>query len=125
MSVQEKVSYDDYNLATILVLPPYQRHGYGMLMIEFSESNMLAIIKFRDSDRSRLRTLTSFRQGRNPRAPAIRPWVAELPFILGINTGSFFEVRLFSVSENALITRKNRRLLSVLPPETNQITSRG
>ncbi|KAI0042216.1 acyl-CoA N-acyltransferase [Auriscalpium vulgare] len=31
-----KVSYDDYNLACIIVLPPYQRQGYGMLMIEFS-----------------------------------------------------------------------------------------
>ncbi|KAI0063101.1 acyl-CoA N-acyltransferase [Artomyces pyxidatus] len=33
---KEKVSYDDYNLACIIVLPPYQRQGYGMLMIEFS-----------------------------------------------------------------------------------------
>lgn len=33
---KEKVSYDDYNLACIVVLPPYQRMGYGMLMIEFS-----------------------------------------------------------------------------------------
>ncbi|CAL1696908.1 unnamed protein product [Somion occarium] len=33
---KEKVSYDDYNLACIVVLPPYQRKGYGMLMIEFS-----------------------------------------------------------------------------------------
>ena len=34
---KEKVSYDDYNLACIVVLPPYQRMGYGMLLIEFSE----------------------------------------------------------------------------------------
>ena len=34
--MQEKFSYDDYNLACIVVLPPYQRKGYGMLMIEFS-----------------------------------------------------------------------------------------
>jgi GNAT superfamily N-acetyltransferase len=34
--LQEKVSFDDYNLACIMVLPPYQRKGYGMLMIEFS-----------------------------------------------------------------------------------------
>jgi len=33
---KEKISYDDYNLACIVVLPPYQRKGYGMLMIEFS-----------------------------------------------------------------------------------------
>ncbi|KAJ7582710.1 acyl-CoA N-acyltransferase [Mycena floridula] len=33
---KEKVTYDDYNLATIITLPPYQRKGYGTLMIEFS-----------------------------------------------------------------------------------------
>ena len=36
--LQEKISYDDYNLACIIVLPPYQKKGYGMLLIEFSES---------------------------------------------------------------------------------------
>ncbi|KAF8201047.1 acyl-CoA N-acyltransferase [Mycena galopus ATCC 62051] len=33
---KEKVSYDDYNLACIITLPPHQRKGFGMLMIEFS-----------------------------------------------------------------------------------------
>ena len=33
--VQEKKSQDDYNLACILTLPPYQRKGYGKLMIAF------------------------------------------------------------------------------------------
>ncbi|KII94412.1 hypothetical protein PLICRDRAFT_36682 [Plicaturopsis crispa FD-325 SS-3] len=33
---KEKLSYDDYNLACIITLPPYQKKGYGMLMIEFS-----------------------------------------------------------------------------------------
>ncbi|KAL0945614.1 hypothetical protein HGRIS_014769 [Hohenbuehelia grisea] len=33
---KEKLSYDDYNLACIITLPPYQRKGYGMLLIEFS-----------------------------------------------------------------------------------------
>ncbi|KAJ7678282.1 acyl-CoA N-acyltransferase [Mycena polygramma] len=33
---KEKVSYDDYNLACIITLPPFQRQGFGMLMIEFS-----------------------------------------------------------------------------------------
>ncbi|CAK5274212.1 unnamed protein product [Mycena citricolor] len=33
---KEKASYDDYNLACIITLPPWQRKGYGMLMIEFS-----------------------------------------------------------------------------------------
>ncbi|KAF9261948.1 acyl-CoA N-acyltransferase [Marasmius fiardii PR-910] len=33
---REKQSFDDYNLACITTLPPYQKQGYGMLMIEFS-----------------------------------------------------------------------------------------
>ncbi|KAK2459774.1 hypothetical protein APHAL10511_008206 [Amanita phalloides] len=33
---KEKFSFDNYNLACIITLPPYQRQGYGMLMIEFS-----------------------------------------------------------------------------------------
>eukprot|EP01091_Cochliopodium_minus_P000194 TRINITY_DN10217_c0_g1_i1.p1 TRINITY_DN10217_c0_g1~~TRINITY_DN10217_c0_g1_i1.p1 ORF type:complete len:432 (-),score=71.05 TRINITY_DN10217_c0_g1_i1:56-1282(-) len=33
---KEKESPDDYNLACILTLPPYQRMGYGKLLISFS-----------------------------------------------------------------------------------------
>ncbi|KAF8631358.1 hypothetical protein AX15_002443 [Amanita polypyramis BW_CC] len=33
---KEKFSFDNYNLACIITLPPYQRQGYGILMIEFS-----------------------------------------------------------------------------------------
>ncbi|KAJ8509521.1 hypothetical protein ONZ45_g8321 [Pleurotus djamor] len=33
---KEKHSYDDYNLACIITFPPFQRRGYGMLLIEFS-----------------------------------------------------------------------------------------
>lgn len=33
---KEKISYDDYNLACIMTLPPHHRHGFGTLMIEFS-----------------------------------------------------------------------------------------
>ncbi|PWN32994.1 acyl-CoA N-acyltransferase [Meira miltonrushii] len=33
---KEKVSYDDYNLACIITFPPFQKHGFGTLMIEFS-----------------------------------------------------------------------------------------
>ena len=33
---KEKVSSEDYNVACILTLPPYQRRGYGKLLIEFS-----------------------------------------------------------------------------------------
>jgi len=33
---KEKKSYDDYNLACIVIFPPYQRRGFGMLLVEFS-----------------------------------------------------------------------------------------
>uniref|UniRef100_A0A914UVH8 histone acetyltransferase n=1 Tax=Plectus sambesii TaxID=2011161 RepID=A0A914UVH8_9BILA len=33
---KEKESAEDYNVACILVLPPYQQKGYGRLLIEFS-----------------------------------------------------------------------------------------
>ncbi|XP_074598569.1 histone acetyltransferase Tip60 [Brevipalpus obovatus] len=33
---KEKISSEDYNVACILTLPPYQRKGYGKIMIEFS-----------------------------------------------------------------------------------------
>ena len=33
---KEKESSEDYNVACILTLPPYQRRGYGKLLIEFS-----------------------------------------------------------------------------------------
>lgn len=36
--MQEKHSFDGYNLACIVVFPPYQRKRYGVLMIEFSAS---------------------------------------------------------------------------------------
>lgn len=34
---QEKQSYEDYNLACIVTFPPYQRQGWGAMMMEFSE----------------------------------------------------------------------------------------
>ena len=36
-TVKEKISYDNYNLACIMVLPPQQRKGYGRLLIELSK----------------------------------------------------------------------------------------
>uniref|UniRef100_A0A4Y0BGH3 Histone acetyltransferase n=1 Tax=Anopheles funestus TaxID=62324 RepID=A0A4Y0BGH3_ANOFN len=33
---KEKESTEDYNVACILTIPPYQRKGYGKLLIEFS-----------------------------------------------------------------------------------------
>ena len=38
---KEKDSPDDYNLACILTLPPYQRKGYGKRLIAFCEYNLL------------------------------------------------------------------------------------
>ena len=33
---KEKISNEEYNLACILTLPPYQRKGYGRFLISFS-----------------------------------------------------------------------------------------
>ena len=33
---KDKESRDNYNLACILTLPPYQRKGYGSFLIDFS-----------------------------------------------------------------------------------------
>ncbi|KAI8809914.1 acyl-CoA N-acyltransferase [Cladochytrium replicatum] len=33
---KEKISLEGYNLACIVILPPFQRRGYGRLLIEFS-----------------------------------------------------------------------------------------
>ncbi len=33
---KEKESAEEYNVACILVMPPYQKRGYGRLLIEFS-----------------------------------------------------------------------------------------
>lgn len=45
---QEKESSEDYNVACILTLPPYQKKGFGKLLIEFSkfekEYNFLFIL---------------------------------------------------------------------------------
>lgn len=34
---QEKNSFQNYNVSCILTLPPYQRQGYGRLLIDFSK----------------------------------------------------------------------------------------
>lgn len=36
-TLQEKLSYDDYNLACIVTFPPHQGRGFGKLLIEFSQ----------------------------------------------------------------------------------------
>lgn len=41
---KEKESTEDYNVACILTMPPYQRKGYGKLLIEFSKCHTLGWI---------------------------------------------------------------------------------
>jgi histone acetyltransferase HTATIP len=43
---KEKESTEDYNVACILTLPPYQRKGYGKMLIEFSKNFNLINILF-------------------------------------------------------------------------------
>ncbi|CAJ0591400.1 unnamed protein product [Cylicocyclus nassatus] len=39
---KEKESAEEYNVACILVLPPYQKMGYGRLLIEFRTNTVLS-----------------------------------------------------------------------------------
>lgn len=47
---KEKESTEDYNVACILTMPPYQRKGYGKLLIEFSKSNEIFQISEYEND---------------------------------------------------------------------------
>jgi len=42
--LQEKQSAEDYNLACILTLPPYQRKGYGRFLIAFCECDVCVCV---------------------------------------------------------------------------------
>ena len=44
--LQEKESTEDYNVACILTLPPYQKKGFGKLLIEFSKCSSVLLINF-------------------------------------------------------------------------------
>lgn len=43
---KEKESSEDYNVACILTLPPYQRKGFGKLLIEFSKFTSQSFLVF-------------------------------------------------------------------------------
>lgn len=60
--IQEKVSYDDFNLACIVTFPPWQSQGFGKLLMEFSECLAVGA----DSSSSRLGYLLT-------RHPSTRP----------------------------------------------------
>ena len=70
---QEKESTEDYNVACILTLPPYQRRGYGKLLIEFSEyflSLMARESRVRLTQTCQVSVILSF--GRAPQSPSQR-----------------------------------------------------
>lgn len=48
--LKEKESTEDYNVACILTLPPYQRRGYGKLLIEFSKFHNLSCLLKNEND---------------------------------------------------------------------------
>jgi hypothetical protein len=100
--MQEKVSYDDYNLACIITLPPYQRKGYGMLMIEFSEYYSFAEALYDLTFCPRLRTISSCRQSWNPRTTTLRPRAPQLPDILGVNSDPILPVGLHPMVQKVL-----------------------
>lgn len=42
--LQEKNSFLNFNVSCILTLPPYQRQGYGRLLIDFSEYKFIFLV---------------------------------------------------------------------------------
>ena len=46
LRAQEKVSFDNYNLACIVILPPHQQKGFGTLLIEFSKYACFQVAAF-------------------------------------------------------------------------------
>lgn len=88
---QEKESTEDYNVACILTLPPYQRRGYGKLLIEFSKSEIHQGYHkvglccryqtgFCVSDR--LRAVQGRGKDGNPGEASFRSWFAVVPLLL-------------------------------------------
>lgn len=43
LNLKEKESPDGNNLACIMILPPFQRKGYGKFLIQFSEKILFVI----------------------------------------------------------------------------------
>lgn len=66
---KEKFSPDDYNIACILTLPPYQRKGYGRFLIQLCTCMMSGLQSFRS-----LRWLGSFRSFRSV-VPFVVRWL--------------------------------------------------
>ena len=58
---KEKESTEDYNVACILTMPPYQRKGYGKLLIEFSKcsAGKFHLMMYSDSSSSFCRAPSS------------------------------------------------------------------
>ena len=90
---KEKITYDDYNLACIVVLPPYQRMRYGMLMIEFSKSHSVCYHRKPLTVRRRLRAFKTSRKGRDTRAASIGSGPTELSGVLGVDVDEVLPVR--------------------------------
>lgn len=113
--IQEKVSYDDYNLACIMTLPPYQKQGFGMLLIEFSMSSgsLLTLNGWHHSVILRLRAVATCWESGNTRTTFIRSWASQLHCILGgyfdsvpqvnLSTFSVFQVRCWYLRETRFI----------------------
>jgi histone acetyltransferase MYST1 len=124
---QEKLSYDDYNLACIMTLPQYQRKGWGMLMIEFSASIFLKILAL-------WLIITTFFKVTSCRVELARlehPNARYLILAYGVilHTGSLRSFvssgtsQIFLLTFLHLIDIVSRRVLSVLPPDIKALTT--
>ena len=87
------MSYDDYNLATIVVFPPYQRKRYGMLMIEFSElKRQIRINTIANLLYHRLRVIKESRKAWNARTTIIGTGPTIVPHVLDSSSSPVFQV---------------------------------
>lgn len=99
LRVQEKVSYDDYNLACIVTFPPFQNRGFGKLLIEFSTfldhpmtptTNCQLINRLLPNE-APIHT-TKIPIAGYTRTPSIRSWPQRLHRLLGIRRPPFLAI---------------------------------
>ncbi len=119
MTGQEKVSFDEYNLACILVLPPHQRKGHGLSLIEFSGLFVPDDVALVFLKGPRLPAIASFGLDWDTREAAVRSRVTELSVLLDLRSHPILQVMIRQSKVVWLFTDDQpcRTVLQVSPAE--------